>query len=293
MSNPIETATLRLPSEQIARIYYHGVGPIVLYVHGWAHSGTLWNTFSTPTNDTFTHVAVDLPGFGAASADAPKRPYLDGYAALIRDLCRTLPEHFSQPLVAIVAHSLGSLATVVALTQPTNGMAGPKRVVLLDAPLRGIPLLKPLILAYPLLLCMVSILRMLPRTLSGTLVRLAAWPTTRTWSVMTDAFVSDCLAARPSVLLNTLFAVTFASFRTSDPRPAADELWLARGRRDWFMTAESQRLFAVAWGARTATFEGATHTPHLETRDAVHSWLGSILSNCAVDQGELHVGRRG
>lgn len=86
-----------------------GTGPTVLLVHGWAGRGSQLGAFAEPlVRRGFRVVAYDAPGHGAAPG---RRSSLPEFAAAVRSVGEDL-----WPLRGLVAHSLGTAATLVALS---------------------------------------------------------------------------------------------------------------------------------------------------------------------------------
>ncbi|NMR21692.1 alpha/beta fold hydrolase [Cellulomonas fimi] len=90
-----------------------GEGPIVYLLHGWGGRRTQLAAFVDPLVAAgFRVVAVDTPGHGdsPAGAHGPRESTVLEMADVVPALVRTLgPAH------AVVAHSLGALATMVAV----------------------------------------------------------------------------------------------------------------------------------------------------------------------------------
>ena len=88
--------------------YEGGRGPTVVLVHGWGDSSRSMGAFVRPLIERgFRVVAVDAPGHGATSGGQS-----DGLqiAAAVRAVADA-----TGPVYAVVAHSLGAHATMVAL----------------------------------------------------------------------------------------------------------------------------------------------------------------------------------
>jgi len=104
-----EEHTIEVPSGSIAA-WRLGVGPAILLVHGWEDDNALWG----PLADQFSAigravVSLDLPGhgFSAATDCSPK-----GAAKAVREVAKALG-----PIDAIVGHSFGCTAAIVALAR--------------------------------------------------------------------------------------------------------------------------------------------------------------------------------
>lgn len=284
MKTALQETQLSLSAGRVACIKWRGNGPLVLYVHGWAHSSRAWSQLARPSINSHAHTEVflDLPGFGVARDVLPGSPKVDFYATFIRDLCPALVERFGAPIDVIIAHSLGGLAVARAFSPTMSSTVHPDKIVLLDVPFRGVHALKVLVVLYPLLYAGFTLIKHLPKRLAHFFVRVFALPTTYKWSAMSEEFVADCLAAKPSVLFSSLFAVAFASIHPSEKPNARTGIWLARGKWDWIMTSKILRRYSRCWCAFPKTFDKSSHTPHLEEPETVDRWLASLLSSPSI-----------
>jgi pimeloyl-ACP methyl ester carboxylesterase len=100
-----------------------GSGPLVLLVHGWGSRAGRFSTLGPALVEAgFRVVAHDAPAHGLSSGRAAALPL---FAAALR----TVGAHFG-PAVAVVGHSLGGAAAVLALR---DGLVA-ERAVLISAP---------------------------------------------------------------------------------------------------------------------------------------------------------------
>ncbi|HET8623008.1 MAG TPA: alpha/beta fold hydrolase [Gemmatimonadales bacterium] len=85
-----------------------GQGPLVLLVHGWGSRAGRFSTFGPALVEAgFRVVAHDAPAHGQSSGTEAALP-------LFADALRVVGRHFG-PAAAVVGHSLGGAATVLAL----------------------------------------------------------------------------------------------------------------------------------------------------------------------------------
>ena len=107
-----ESGLARGGGEEI-EIYVWGEGPSVLLVHGWGGRATNFAAFVSPMVAAgFRVVAFDAPAHGQSSGTLSSAPAI---AASIRAV-----EAREGPFHAIVAHSLGALASTCALGRGVN-----------------------------------------------------------------------------------------------------------------------------------------------------------------------------
>ncbi len=91
-------------------VYQWGQGPAVLLVHGWSGRGTQMGAFSGPlVKRGFSVVAFDAPGHGRSQGTQTNAFEV---AAAVQAVAKEVG-----PVSAIVAHSYGTMASVLALKQ--------------------------------------------------------------------------------------------------------------------------------------------------------------------------------
>ncbi|HET9161257.1 MAG TPA: alpha/beta hydrolase [Caulobacteraceae bacterium] len=118
-----EEHEIALPSGPLAA-WRLGVGPGILLVHGWEDDNALWG----PLADQFAGIGravitMDLPGHGFTQAtDASPR----GAAKAVREAAKALG-----PIDAVVGHSYGCTASIVALAQGLDAA----RAVMIASPI--------------------------------------------------------------------------------------------------------------------------------------------------------------
>jgi len=104
-------------------VYRWGEGPAILLVHGWSGRGTQLGAFAAPLVKLgFSVVAFDAPGHGRSpGTQSNVFQVADALAAVAKTV---------GPVKAVIAHSLGTMATTLAMKQ---GLPVEK-VVCLSAP---------------------------------------------------------------------------------------------------------------------------------------------------------------
>ncbi|MBI3270965.1 MAG: alpha/beta fold hydrolase [Planctomycetes bacterium] len=105
-----------------------GTGPVVLLVHGWGGRGAQLGAFVPPLVAAgFRVVAFDHLGHGASEGRLNSAL---GFARTLAAVADAATRKAGLPLHGVVAHSLGGLGTILALTE---GLPA-RRVVLVSAP---------------------------------------------------------------------------------------------------------------------------------------------------------------
>lgn len=98
--------------------------PVLLFVHGWANTGSVWDAQMTHFSERHRVIAVDLPGFGKSGhgrAEWTIEAFGEDVAAVVREL--------GLERVVLIGFSLGASVVVEAVTKVPEAVIG---VVLVD-----------------------------------------------------------------------------------------------------------------------------------------------------------------
>lgn len=93
------------------QVELRGSGPPVALLHGFTQTGRLWGRFGDALADSYTLVAVDLPGHGGSDAE---RADLPTSARLVADAVRGA---IADVPCALIGYSLGARVALHVLTQ--------------------------------------------------------------------------------------------------------------------------------------------------------------------------------
>jgi pimeloyl-ACP methyl ester carboxylesterase len=101
----------------------HGQGPVMVFLHGWGSNAAAFDTFILKFSDSYTTIALDLPGFGASQI--PKTAWgLDDYASFVAEFLKKLQ---IKEVAVLVAHSNGAAIAIKALS---SDLMQPKKLVI-------------------------------------------------------------------------------------------------------------------------------------------------------------------
>jgi pimeloyl-ACP methyl ester carboxylesterase len=117
----------RLGEHRRVNAWRWGTGPTVLLVHGWEGRGSQLGAFVEPlVRAGLSVVAFDAPGHG----DSPgHRLYLTDHADCVVDVARAV--RADGPLHAIIAHSFGAAAVLLAHQRAAAGWLDARRNVMI------------------------------------------------------------------------------------------------------------------------------------------------------------------
>lgn len=130
--SPTFTVRRKVAGSVTLRYLEGGTGSPVCLLHGRGHAATMWFPLLRQLAQRHHVIAVDLPGFGHASAAPFSRDlHADAEAGLrfFVEPIETLLGQLHLPQAAIVGHSLGGL---VALELALRRALAPSRLVLID-----------------------------------------------------------------------------------------------------------------------------------------------------------------
>ncbi len=100
-----------------------GQGPVMVFLHGWGSNAAVFDALSSKFSDSYTTIALDLPGFG--SSQIPKTAWgLDEYAVFVAEFLQKLQ---IKDVAVLVAHSNGAAIAVKALS---HELMQPKKLVI-------------------------------------------------------------------------------------------------------------------------------------------------------------------
>ncbi len=240
------------------QICYRQIGqnrPYILYIHGWSHSHRIWEPIisTLATTDDYTHIAVDLPGFGNSTVPHGFDYALHSFGECLGDFVSQIPE---KPF-AIIAHSMGGL---VALSNMMQKEIGFLKIAICGSPLAGLPFLRPLFYCPGLVYANMALRALLP---NFALKHAGHFTIARhNFHKITREFIEDIRKASAETMTRCLKNIAFCKLpETSYPNK---DIILIRGEKEIVLTKKVAETYARAWNAPLITLPGVSHTYALE-----------------------------
>ena len=246
-----------------------GEGPTVFLVHGWAHSGEVWQGLVALLSDSYRVVAPDLPGFGQSPALPIEEVSLDRYASLL--LREVRKESLSGNVSVVIGDSMGGL---LVLRRLSDILALTSRVVLLGVPTEGLPRILRLRLAANLARLGLNSLRRLPKPLAIPLLLPFLRLTIPSAPNLRRTVATEVLKANPCSAAALLREIAIQGEVTFDQQPArhghrSGRITVMRGDRDVFVSQDCMVRLAARLGGSSITLEGVGHTTAVEMPSAI------------------------
>ena len=97
----------------------YGTGPVIMLIHGFPASGSLWNKVAAPLSQAYTILVPDLPGTGNSR--------LDGEAVTMAELATIVPAILDDAGIdrcIVAGHSMGGYIGLAAAAQYPDRLNG-------------------------------------------------------------------------------------------------------------------------------------------------------------------------
>ncbi len=250
-----------------------GTGPRVLFVHGWNHSGEIWQLVQEELGTDYETVAIDLPGFGASPPLERRAIALAAYARILSVTATKLSNE--RPLFGIVADSLGAVLTLtcfeeLALTSD--------RFLLSGCPARGLPRGLKALGGKGVISASLRLLQVIPSSISMKAARILALGTVHRLKDVHPIVVRALLDTDPltsEILYRELCAVRGLPIQRLLP---TNRVVILRGQHDRIATQEASNALAAQLGARLVELPGVGHTPMIEDAPQYATVLRALLA---------------
>jgi pimeloyl-ACP methyl ester carboxylesterase len=278
-----------------------GDGPGVLFIHGWNHSGRIWNPVISQLGNDITACTIDLPGFGSSPPLPNEQVTIRYYSWITTQIIAQTQEALeskNRTLRTIVADSLGAIFILEALRQigdaasmpetdalslvergtmkPLRGVSGNygkenvfegvSRVVLSGCPSDGLPGYISAAKNLSVIEGGLSAVGALPVWLSKRLLRILSLGTVHRFEDISDDLVESVLQADPMTSQRIFKDMAEYSFMCRDQkmREIVLNMVVLRGEWDRVTSESNARRLADEIGGSYREIPNVGHTPMIE-----------------------------
>lgn len=251
-----------------------GSGRKILYLHGWTHSTEIWSPVINQISTSFTHITIDLAGFGKSKPAARSQIKISCFSQIVETFLRQESEQ--EPFYCTVGDSLGA---ILLLTMLNRGYQPAPRMLLSGCPANGLPfpfrcVAIPYLIRIPLFL-----IRKSPPWLSHRLIRLFCWatvsnPNTDIFPIIHSVLQTDPYTGEKIVNgLKNPFVITEKALQ----KPVM--VRVIRGEKDRLVSKSASGRLAAMFNGVHLEIPNAGHTPMLENPLGYAEILSSLLHN--------------
>lgn len=228
----------------------------ILIVHGWMHSKERYAKLKHDM-EKYGNCLVSLfefPGFGETQ---PKYYFniLNQYTKLL--VTELQENHYDY----VVGHSMGGNLLLKALIQGQSRA----KLTLLSPEYKGIDILKPLVVFYPIAYVLLFLIQKIKCPLTTFLIKCSAFLTINSWDKIDEQTILDVRRASTLVALNTMIELAWDNWRLSKHEWKNGEVHLILGSADRIITKRKMNLLAKQIkNIQIHCIQGIGHTAILE-----------------------------
>ena len=241
--------------------YAAGRGKTVLLLHGWLHSGRIWENLYPFSKPEVRYIAVDLPGFGKTPPLRQSDATINNLSKWAFHFIKSLPDEHKPDY--IIADSLGAVIMLQAFSEYTLSI---KKLVLLGCPVDGLP--SHLRLAQKLLPVHTLLrgLQALPENVLEKLIKYGNLVTMKKRNVKLSSLIYSIYAVDPGFAAKILTQIQKPV--SSLPHIAIPE-FILRGEFDRIVSRKSSHKLAASLRASYFEIQDSGHTPMLEQPESL------------------------
>ena len=249
-----------------------GKGPVLVFLHGWNHSGSVWGPVIGMVGENYRSITFDLPGFGF-SDPLPRRDIsIEAYATICARALRELTGPVA-PL-AIVGDSFGALVTMRMLNRNLVTGCG---LLLSGCPADGLgPMLK-LLAPTRLAMAGLSILKSLKPQHARKILRYLTLATVRKKQHISEVLLSSVLQAHPESSQGVLEAMLVVPAQNTAVSHSMRSVRVVRGQYDRIVSRNTAERLAHKLNGVFDEIPGVGHTPMLEDPERYALCIRNLL----------------
>ena len=238
---------------------------IILYIHGWSHSRRVWNPIMQKIEGDYSHIAIDLPGFGLSGIPQNFGYQITEYADCLADFLR----HFPTPH-AIVAHSMGGLVTLEYLKRYKSHCS---KIAICGSPFEGVPFLRPLLCIPGLAQFIFSLRCLVPNIILkyGNTLTIARANTHK----ITEELLEDIRKASSKTMAPSLHDIVFYISPQLDL--SNKDILIVRGKKEIILTQKIAQKYAHLFQATLEEIPHVSHTYAIESPEIFIRLLTNFL----------------
>ena len=243
-------------------------GPIIFYIHGWSHSKRGWNQVIEAMPETYTQVALDMPGFGESTLPKNFDYTIESYSKCIESFI----ESFENKRYAIVGHSMGGLVTLLYLDRNREQFS---KVGILGSPIEGLPFVRGLFHIPGLVLAAMIARYFIPDFLLKYSGRFTI--ATQNLHKISKEILKDIRTASSKTMTKALRNVAF--FKPPDFKFENKNFLLVRGDREVILTKKVAEKYKDIFNADLFTIPGVSHIYMIESPEEFVKIVTQFLTN--------------
>ena len=111
-----------------------GSGNLMIFLHGWLHSGNVWQHVADHFSSHFKTIAVDLPGFGSSSPLDLQNISFSEYGTYLNKFITEITANSDEPVIIA-----DSLSAILCLEMIKNNILKYHKLFLIGCPTDGLP----------------------------------------------------------------------------------------------------------------------------------------------------------
>lgn len=246
----------------------------IVLVHGWMHTSRIWCSLAEHLESRYSLLALDLPGFGDTPPLPTQNITLEDYAGILKNFINHIAS--SRKLHGAVGHSYGGLLLLCLLKEKFK--LG-KRIVVCDAPVKGVKFLKPVARFKTLVEVLLATNQKLPARLGKWMTKVGTLLTIKSWSDIDDALVKDILGADAHTAAILLKQISFCNLLDQISHVRHPQVLVVRGGQDLIANQRATQLLVEQLGALFHEFQGISHVPMQECPDQFNVIVDNFLTD--------------
>lgn len=258
-----------------SKLYYkiEGMGPKIIFIHGWAHSRSVWSKLILKLTNNYSCISIDLPGFGHSSPINKKKVAIVDY---VQELKSFIDKNFnSDEIYAIISDSLGAIITLKLIE---NKYLLPSKVLLSGCPVSGLPLAVKCLHRIGLIYFLLFLMKNTPYRIARYFIRKATLFTSKNPSKLSDDVIESIYKMDINSSNRILYDLTNSlDINYSELLIPSIKYCVVRGISDLLVSEDSSKSLAELLDADYFEIKDSGHTPMQENENSFLEILENFL----------------